>query len=752
MALEKTNRHSLFPLLRRKTLFRPLVESLEPRLALAAFTVDTTADTAAVNLVTGQDSTGHISLRSAIMAANNLGGSNTVALPTGNYNLTIAGTDEDNAATGDLVIKCNLTVTGAGPAASAVNANQIDRAFQVFAGFSLTIAQLTVTGGLVHGADGAEGADGATGQAGGNGGSGLTALGGGIFNSGTLTIVASTITNNQAIGGSGGRGGKAGSAIAPGAAGLAGGAGGSGGSAFGGAIYSEDGSTLTITNTLLSFNQAIAGSAGHGGDASAGVAGTAGAAGMSGIGGTAGDPGGPGGNGGTGGAGGNGGSAHGGGIYTTGDTTIVGSTISNNVATASNGNANGAPGAGGAGGPGGTGGAGGVDGGGPGGAGGHGGNAGTANGAGTGGPAAGGGIASEGTLTLRNATIYGNEVRGGSSAVTSLSSAPGGVGGPGGQGGFGIPTTDGQFPGPGGRGGDGGIGATAGSSSFSSFGGFGGGATVSASALVESCTITANNAAGTPGATGWILPGSGGAAGGGGPPGGTGGATGTNGQKGPDGTASSTFDPPHGTGGGIFGNPQMRNSIVAANLAFTTPDGGSPSLGHNFIGGEPQLAILTDNGGPTPTMALLPDSPAIGAGDPALERTFDQRGIRRFAPVDIGATAYYVWHNLQHDVDVNGDGNLAPNDALDVINLLNAKLPVSAIPKDPSTGPRFFDVDNDGFIAPTDVVAVINNINAGVVFSMTGAESEAASSDQAANDLFARLAAEIALQPKRRWQ
>ena len=97
MALEKTNRHSLFPLLRRKTLFRPLVESLEPRLALAAFTVGTTADTAAVNLVTGQDSAGHISLRSAIMAANNLGGSNTVALPTGNYNLTIAGTDEDKS-------------------------------------------------------------------------------------------------------------------------------------------------------------------------------------------------------------------------------------------------------------------------------------------------------------------------------------------------------------------------------------------------------------------------------------------------------------------------------------------------------------------------------------------------------------------------------------------------------------------------------------------------------------------------------
>jgi hypothetical protein len=273
---------------------------------------------------------------------------------------------------------------------------------------------------------------------------------------------------------------------------------------------------------------------------------------------------------------------------------------------------------------------------------------------------------------------------------------------------------------------------------------------VSASALVESCTITANNAVGTPGTTGWILPGPGGAAGGGGPPGGTGGATGTNGQKGPDGTASSTSDPPRGTGGGIFGNPQMRNSIVAANLAVTTPDGGSPSLGHNLIGGDVQLAILTDNGGPTPTMALLPGSPAIGAGDPTLEHTFDQRGIRRFAPVDIGATAYYVWHNLQHDVDVNGDKNLAPNDAIDIINLLNAKLPVSAVPKDPSTGPPFFDVNNDGFIAPTDVVAVINNINAGVVLQQAAGDAEGEDLSQSANDLFALLAADIALQPKRR--
>ncbi|MBR8835886.1 MAG: hypothetical protein DSM106950_18165 [Stigonema ocellatum SAG 48.90 = DSM 106950] len=49
------------------------------------------------------------------------------------------------------------------------------------------------------------------------------------------------------------------------------------------------------------------------------------------------------------------------------------------------------------------------------------------------------------------------------------------------------------------------------------------------------------------------------------------------------------------------------------------------------------------NGGPTQTIALLPDSPAIGAGDPTIlptDPTTDQRGLPRRASdgrTDIGA-------------------------------------------------------------------------------------------------------------------
>ena len=59
----------------------PRLEPLEARVVMSTFQVNTTLDTVAVNLSTGKDATGHISLRSAIMAADAQGGSNTIILP-----------------------------------------------------------------------------------------------------------------------------------------------------------------------------------------------------------------------------------------------------------------------------------------------------------------------------------------------------------------------------------------------------------------------------------------------------------------------------------------------------------------------------------------------------------------------------------------------------------------------------------------------------------------------------------------------
>jgi hypothetical protein len=94
---------------------------LEVRQTPAVFTVNTALDTVAANLQTGKDTTGHISLRSAIMAANAQPGADTILLPSGIFRLTIAGASEDVAASGDLDILSDLTIQGRGPTATPFN-------------------------------------------------------------------------------------------------------------------------------------------------------------------------------------------------------------------------------------------------------------------------------------------------------------------------------------------------------------------------------------------------------------------------------------------------------------------------------------------------------------------------------------------------------------------------------------------------------------------------------------------------------
>ncbi|WP_157809733.1 DUF11 domain-containing protein [Methanobacterium subterraneum] len=197
------------------------------------------------------------------------------------------------------------------------------------------------------GGSGADGSDGSvillhpagyTGHTGGNGGNG-----GAAYNIGSLSIAQTEINSNKA--GNGGKGGDGGdgvdrSIVSSGGAGGAGGEGGTGGD--GGAIYNT-GSTLILTDSDLSGNEAgnggIGGSGGQGGDAKA--------SGLNAGNGRAGGVGGEGGEGGDGGA-----------IYNQGTTqTITNSNFTGN--TAGNGGLGGDGGDGGAAATGRTGGAGG---------------------------------------------------------------------------------------------------------------------------------------------------------------------------------------------------------------------------------------------------------------------------------------------------------------------------------------------------------------------------------------------------------
>jgi hypothetical protein len=125
--------------------------------------------------------------------------------------------------------------------------------------------------------------------------------------------------------------------------------------------------------------------------------------------------------------------------------------------------------------------------------------------------------------------------------------------------------------------------------------------------------------------------------------------------------AGNHADASNSFGGGIIGGSgiTLRNTIVANNTAgnawnpITCTDtcaGGDHDLqfpskrssgqddnacviGITFA--DPLLGVLSDNGGPTQTLALLPSSPAIGAGANCPE--VDQRGQKRIGRCDVGA-------------------------------------------------------------------------------------------------------------------
>lgn len=144
------------------------------------------AATISVNTTTDELNTdGDCSLREAIRAANldqavdacpAGNGADRINLPAGTYVLTIAGSSEDAAQTGDLDITGDLILTGTGRADTSIDANGLDRVFDLTGSPSVRISDVTITGGDSD-------------------------FGGGIYvQGGALTLVDSRITNNTANG------------------------------------------------------------------------------------------------------------------------------------------------------------------------------------------------------------------------------------------------------------------------------------------------------------------------------------------------------------------------------------------------------------------------------------------------------------------------------------------------------------------------------------------------------------------------
>ena len=125
--------------------------------------------------------------------------------------LTIIGMDEDLAATGDLDILENLTITGNGFNNTIVDGNLSDRVFHIFgSGTTVIMTDLSITKGSLGEASGAGIFNSGvltldTAVVSGNFVTGLldSATGGGILNAGTLDMADTTIAGNDADRGGG---------------------------------------------------------------------------------------------------------------------------------------------------------------------------------------------------------------------------------------------------------------------------------------------------------------------------------------------------------------------------------------------------------------------------------------------------------------------------------------------------------------------------------------------------------------------
>ena len=121
---------------------------------LGVITVTTTddvldGDTSSVAaLLSNVGSDGFISLREALIATNNSSGADTIYLTAGTWNLSIDGHSEDAALSGDLDVTDSLTLIGAGSGQTIIDANGLDRVFDLHSGSTSIISDVTIQGGL----------------------------------------------------------------------------------------------------------------------------------------------------------------------------------------------------------------------------------------------------------------------------------------------------------------------------------------------------------------------------------------------------------------------------------------------------------------------------------------------------------------------------------------------------------------------------------------------------------------------------
>jgi CSLREA domain-containing protein len=188
-ALDGKNSIFLEDTMTRKTVLLPVLllltlSLLFPVSAFAGTTIPVNTDQDELN------DDGDCSLREAVRAANldtavdacpAGSGTDLILIPAGTYLLSIPGTDEDAAQTGDLDLVQDVTIRGAGNTATILDADRLDRMFDILSPARVTLSQMTVQKGVDNGW-----------------------CGGGIRNNGVLTLThALVIANSSSVSGGG---------------------------------------------------------------------------------------------------------------------------------------------------------------------------------------------------------------------------------------------------------------------------------------------------------------------------------------------------------------------------------------------------------------------------------------------------------------------------------------------------------------------------------------------------------------------
>lgn len=239
-----------------------LVVDARPALA-ATLVVDATGDEgqlAPVGAMCTNTVSGHCTLRSAIQAANALGGGpHTIVIQGGaTYTLTIPGRDEEQAATGDLDLTADVQIVVGGSGGAVVQASTtdqypappgpqmaVDRVFEIRTGGALRLVGLTVRNGNPAGA-----------------------FGGAILNRGTLVLANVTVADSLASAGGGIFNGQGGTLTATDSAIVGNGTGASGSwptgngggvASYGESVQANTGATVTLVRTTVASNFASIG-------------------------------------------------------------------------------------------------------------------------------------------------------------------------------------------------------------------------------------------------------------------------------------------------------------------------------------------------------------------------------------------------------------------------------------------------------------------------------------------------------------